>query len=88
MEEPDFPEWIDDVPAMDEEACVQAAMRIDSDTRACQVVLEGRAGWILQFLQSEMGEGMIKQLEQEATFDQITKGFFDSPDDGQVDRCD
>ena len=49
MEEPEFPEWFGEV-ADKPEACMQAVMRLDADTRICQVALEGSAGWILEFL--------------------------------------
>ena len=87
MEEPDFPEWFDEV-ADKPEACVQAVMRLDAETRICQVALEGPAGWILEFLRMDEEGSLIEKLQEEAIFDQVTKGFFDSPDDGQVDQCD
>ena len=87
MEEPDFPEWFGEADH-EPEACMQAAMRLDAETRICQVALEGPAGWILEFLRANEAGSLIEKLQEEATFDQITQGFFDSPDDQQVDQCD
>jgi len=90
MEEPDvpdFPGWFGEADH-EPEACTQAVMRLDRETRTFQVVLEGSAGWILDFLRNGAGGSMIEKLEEEATFDQITTGFFGSPDDQQADQCD
>ena len=87
MEEPDFPEWFGEA-ADKPEACMQAVMRLDAETRICQVAREGPAGWILEFLRINEEGGLIEKLQEEAIFDQVTKGFFDSPDDQQVDQCD
>ena len=79
MEEPDFPEWFGEA-ADKPEACVKAAMRLDADTRICQVVLEGPAGWILEFLRINEAGSLIEKLQAEAAFDQVTRNFHDSPD--------
>ncbi len=87
MEEPDFPEWFGEADHEPED-CMRAFMRLDAETRICQVALEGSAGWILEFLGNGAKGSLIEKLEEEAIFDQITQGFFDSPDDQQVDQCD
>ena len=87
MEEPEFPEWFGEL-ADKPEACMRAAMRLDAETRICQVVLEGPADGILEFLLMNEAGSLIEKLQTEAAFDQVTKGFFDSPDDLQVDQCD
>ena len=92
MEEPDvpdFPGWSGEADH-EPEACMQAVMRLDPETRIFQVVLEGPAGWILEFLRTNEEGSMIEKLQEEAIFDQITQGFSGSPDDDdqQVDQCD
>ena len=90
MEEPDvpdFPGWFGEADH-EPEACTQAVMRLDRETRIFQVVPAGPGGWILESLPTNDEGSMIEKLQEEASFDQITKGFFDSPDDKQVDRCD
>ena len=84
MEEPEFPEWFGEL-ADKPEACMQAAMRLDADTRICQVVLEGPAGGILEFLLMNEAGSLIEKLQTEAAFDQAIRNFHDSPDESGLD---
>ena len=84
MEEPEFPEWFGEV-ADKPESCMQAVMRLNADTRICQVALEGSAGWILEFLRINEAGSLIEKLQEEAAFDQLTRNFHDSPDEPDSD---
>ena len=84
MEEPEFPEWFGEL-ADKPEACMRAAMRLDADTRICQVVLEGPADGILEFLLMNEAGSLIEKLQTEAAFDQAIRNFHDSPDESGLD---
>ena len=84
MEEPDFPEWFGEADH-EPEACMQAFMRLDAETRICQVALEGPAGWILEFLRVNEEGSLIEKLQAEAAFDQAIRNFHDSPDEPDPD---
>jgi hypothetical protein len=84
MEEPNFPEWFGEADH-EPEACMQAAMRLDADTRICQVVLEGPADGILEFLLMNEAGSLIEKLQTEAAFDQAIRNFHESPDESGLD---
>ena len=84
MEEPEFPEWFGEADH-EPEACMQAFMRLDAETRICQVALEGPAGWILEFLLMNEAGSLIEKLQTEAAFDQAIRNFHDSPDEPDPD---
>jgi hypothetical protein len=84
MEEPEFPEWFGEL-ADKPEACMRAAMRLDAETRICQVVLEGPADGILEFLLMNEAGSLIEKLQTEAAFDQAIRNFHESPDESGLD---
>ena len=65
MDPPELPDWIPDIDEQHQHL-LQASLTIDPETRICTVGLEGPAGWILRFIQSNAEEGLIKHLEDEA----------------------
>ncbi len=52
-----------------------ATLSIDRETRICDIRLTGPADWILQFLQPDDTHGLLKYLQDEATFDHLVAGF-------------
>ncbi len=74
MNEPNIPEWF---PRQDRpgDVCATAQLHIDSDTRICQVALEGPAVVLLSFLTCDDEDSLIEKLREEATFDELVSDF-------------
>jgi hypothetical protein len=74
MDELNLPEWF---PAEDRpsDVCATAQLHIDSDTRICQVALEGPAAALLSFLTCDDEDSLIEKLREEATFDVLVSQF-------------
>ena len=68
------PGWIPDI---DDEydGPLTATLSINPETRICDVRLAGPVNWILQFLQADASDGLLKRLQDEAAFDRLVIGF-------------
>ena len=84
MEQPDFPQWFNEL-ADQPEAVMQAAMQLNPETRIFRVALEGRAEWILEFLTNNQDGTLLNRLELEAAFDQLVSGVRDEQDEPDAD---
>jgi|TARA_B110000263_G_scaffold240643_1_gene244027 hypothetical protein len=68
------PDWIPDIDEEHDSPLI-ATLSINPETRICDARLVGPVDWILQFLQADAADGLLKRLQDEAAFDRLVIGF-------------